>query len=205
MYLVMAKQRQIKIEQRGAIADMQALESRTDEELERETKFKSAALAILGARAAERYDHKSARRYFERSLAAAKPQERMQIRRMRDASLALAERRPGDLKEAVQRLGHEGPNRRQLALLRLMSLIVPPPGSSALIKLRSVLLVIVLILLLVLVGFGLIKLIALPLGGLGTGSSILFGALLVVAVLAVLALIGNRRQQKLRAAKNKSS
>ena len=42
------------------------------------------------------------RAYFQRAIAAARPQERMQIRRMADASLALAERRPSDLKEATE-------------------------------------------------------------------------------------------------------
>ena len=41
------KQRQIRMEQRGGIEAIQALEQRTDEELEAETKYKSAALAIL--------------------------------------------------------------------------------------------------------------------------------------------------------------
>ena len=97
---------------------MQALETRPDEELEREQKFKAAALAILGARAAERYDATAARAYFQRAIAAARPQERMQIRRMADASLALAERRPDDLKAAVERLGQAPPSGRQLLLLR---------------------------------------------------------------------------------------
>ena len=47
-----------------------------------------AALAILGGRAAQRYDADAARSYFQRAIAAARPQERMQIRRMADASLA---------------------------------------------------------------------------------------------------------------------
>ena len=51
------KQRQIRIEQRGAMAALEALEHRSDEELEAETKFKAAALSILGARAAERASH----------------------------------------------------------------------------------------------------------------------------------------------------
>ncbi|HEV8153582.1 MAG TPA: hypothetical protein VGP78_11630, partial [Solirubrobacteraceae bacterium] len=99
------KQRQIKVAQTGQLAAMQALESRSDEELEREQKFRAAAQAILGARAAERYDAPAARAYFQRAIAAARPQERMQLRRMADASLALAERRPDDLKQAVERLG----------------------------------------------------------------------------------------------------
>ena len=52
----MAKPRQIKMEQRGALAAMQQLETRSDEELEAETRFRAAAQAILGARAAERMD-----------------------------------------------------------------------------------------------------------------------------------------------------
>src|SRR5881227_2503158 len=98
----MAKQRQVRIEQKSALAAMQRLETRSDEELEAETKFKAAALAILGARAAERYDAKAARSYFQRAIAAARPQERMQLRRMADASLALAERRADDLKTSLE-------------------------------------------------------------------------------------------------------
>ena len=92
------QQRMMRVEQRSQLAAMQQLESRSDEELEAETRFKAAAQAILGARAAERYDAKAARAHFQRALAAARPQERMQLRRMADASLALAERRADDLK-----------------------------------------------------------------------------------------------------------
>ncbi len=95
------KPRQIKVEQRSAMAAMQQLETRSDEELEREQKFRAAAQAILGARAAERYDADGARAHFRKAIAAARPQERMQLRRMADASLALAERRPDALMEAV--------------------------------------------------------------------------------------------------------
>src|ERR1700675_4853924 len=108
------KQRQIRMEQRGGLEAIQALEQRSDEELEGETKYKAAALAILGARAAERFDAEKARGYFQRALASARPQERMQLRRMADASLALAERRADDLKRATERLGVEAPSSRQL-------------------------------------------------------------------------------------------
>src|SRR3954447_785116 len=47
------QQRQIRVEQSGALVAMQQLESRSDEELEAEQKNKAAALAILGARASE--------------------------------------------------------------------------------------------------------------------------------------------------------
>ena len=59
-------------------------------------------------------------------VASRHPQERIQIRRMADASLALAERRAGDLKTAVERLGQEAPSSRQLFGLRVMGLIAPP-------------------------------------------------------------------------------
>ena len=88
----------MRVEQRSQIAAMQQMESRSDEELEPETRFKAAAQAILGARAAERYDAKKARGHFQRAIAAARPQERLQMRRMADASLALAERRADDLR-----------------------------------------------------------------------------------------------------------
>ncbi len=45
---------------------------------------------------------------FQKALAAARPQERLQLRRMADASLALAERRAGDLKAATEKLGCRG-------------------------------------------------------------------------------------------------
>ena len=136
------KPRQVKIEQRSALAAMQQLEQRSDEELEREQKFKAAAQAILGARAAERYDADKARAHFRRAISAARPQERMQLRRMADASLALAERRPDDLKEAVTRLGQAPPSGRQLMMLRLMGLIAPPQNAPWHTKLRGFLLIV---------------------------------------------------------------
>ena len=100
------------MEQRGGLEAIQALETRSDEELEAETKYKSAAFAILGARAAERFDAEQARSYFQRAIAAARPQERMQLRRMADASLALAERRAGSANETASR-GAAGRGRSQ--------------------------------------------------------------------------------------------
>src|SRR5882757_5268140 len=190
------KQRPMRMEQRGSLAAMQQLETRTDEELEAETKFKAAALAILGARAAERYDAKAARDYFRRSIAAARPQERMQLRRMADASLALAERRPDDLKTAVERLGQAPPSGRQLLLLRFMGLVAPPPGAPLWLRARGVLLILLLVLLLLAVGLGLVELVSLPFGGVGFAGGLLLGVLVVIAVLGVLALVGRRRQAK---------
>ena len=99
---------------------MQQLETRSDEELEKETRFKAAAQAILGTRAAERMDAKKSREHFRAAIAAARPQERLQLRRMAEASLALAERRAGDLKVATEKLGGTPPTNRQLLMLRIM-------------------------------------------------------------------------------------
>jgi hypothetical protein len=194
------KQRQVRIEQRGAAEAIQALEQRTDEELESETKFKSAALSILGARAAERFDAEQARAYFQRAIAAARPQERMQIRRMADASLALAERRPGDLREAVQRLGQEPPTGRQMFALRAMGLLIPPASAGIFARVRGILLIILLVVLLLALGLGVVELISLPFGGLGVAPGVLLGLFLVIAVLAVVALIGRRRRDRAREA-----
>jgi hypothetical protein len=193
------KQRQVRTQQKSALAHMQALQDRTDEELEREQKFKAAALAILGARAAERYDAPVARDYFRRAIAAARPQERMQLRRMADASLALAERRPDDLKAAVERLGQAPPSSRQLLLLRIMGLVAPAPGSSPLARVRGIAILLAVVILLVLVGFALVKLIALPFGGASTPAAVLLGILLILAIIGVLALVGRRRQRSAQA------
>ena len=155
------------MEQRGGIEAIQALEQRSDEELEAETKYKSAAMAILGARASERFDAEAARGYFQRAIAAARPQERMQIRRMADASLALAERRAGDLKNAVERLGQTPPSGRQMFALRAMGLLVPPASAGILARIRGILLIILLMIALLAIGLGIVELVSLPFGGIG--------------------------------------
>jgi len=196
-----AKQRQQKMTmQAGALGAIQKLEPRTDEELLRETKHRAAARAILGARAAERYDAKQARAYFNEALAGTPPRERPALRQMMKASLALAERRPDELKEAMESLGQTPPSSRQLLVLRLMSLVSPPPGSSAIVRARGFLLLIAIVVLLVAVGFGLAKLVALPFGGVGTFGGLLLGLVIVVAVLGVLTLLGRRRQARAQAA-----
>jgi hypothetical protein len=196
----MAKQqRTMRIEQRGQLAAMQQLESRSDEELEAETKFKAAAQAILGARAAERYDAKAARAHFQRALAAARPQERLQLRRMADASLALAERRASDLKRATERLGVDAPTTRQLRGLQFMGLIAPPASAGILARIRGIVLVIVLIVLILLIGFGLVELVALPLGGISLDLAIFYGLVVVLVGIGVLAYFGRRRQKRAQA------
>jgi uncharacterized membrane protein len=194
----MAKPRQIKMEQRGALAAMQKLESRSDEELLAETRFKAAAQAILGARAAERMDAKRSREHFRTAIAAARPQERLQLRRMAEASLALAERRPADLKAAAEKLGQTPPTGRQLLALRAMGIIAPPPSAGILRRILGIIILIVAIVLAILLGWAIVQLVALPFGGLDKTLSIFWGFLLVVVVIAVLAVVGRRRQRKSR-------
>ncbi len=179
---------------------VQALEQRSDEELEGETKYKSAAMAILGARAAERFDADAARGYFQRAIAAARPQERMQLRRMADASLALAERRAGDLKQAVERLGQEAPTGRQMFALRAMGLLIPSGSAGILARIRGVVLIILLIIALLALGLGVVELISLPFGGIGVAPGVLLGLFLVIAVLGVVAAIGRRRRDRAKSA-----
>jgi hypothetical protein len=196
----MAKQQRVmRIEQRSQLAAMQQLETRSDEELEAETKFKSAAQAILGARAAERYDAKASRAHFQRAIAAARPQERLQLRRMADASLALAERRPDDLKKATERLGVEAPSSRQLLGLRFLGLIMPPASAGILARIRGVVVIILLIVLILALGVGIVNLVALPFGGVSLDISIFYGLVLVAIALGVLAYFGRRRQKRAQA------
>jgi hypothetical protein len=124
----------------------------------------------------------------------------MQLRRMADASLALAERRPSDLKAAVERLGQAPPSGRQLFLLRIMGLLAPPPGAPMWLRIRGVLILIAVIVVLIALGFGIVKLVALPFGGISTGGAILLGIVVIALVLGVLALVGRRRQRRARAA-----
>jgi hypothetical protein len=196
------KQKQIKMQmQVGALAAIPQLESRTEEQLKSESKHRVAAKAILGARAAERYDVKAARQYFNEALAGSHPQERPALRQMMKASLALAERRPDDLKEAMERLGQDAPSGRQLFMLRMMGLLLPPSSAGILARVRGILLLIVLVIVLLAVGFGLVTLIALPFGGISTGPSLFFGFLVVVIALGVLVLFGRRRQARTREAR----
>jgi hypothetical protein len=196
----MAKQQRMRrIETRSQLAAIEQLESRSDEELEAETKFRVAAQALLGDRAAQRYDAKAARAHFQRAIAAARPQERLQLRRMADASIALAERRPDDLRKATQRLGVEGPTSRQLLGLRFMGLIVPPASAGLLARIRGILLLIVLVVAVLLVAFGIVNLVALPFGGVSLDIGIFYALVLVLIVLGVLVYFGRRRQKRAQA------
>jgi hypothetical protein len=197
---VAPKQRQIRIEQRVAPDVMEQMQTRSNEQLEAEKKYRSIAFSILGARAAERYDADAARSWFQKAMVASThPQERMQIRRMADASLALAERRAGDLKVAVERLGQEAPSSRALFGLRVMGLLAPPRGSSIVVRIRGVLIVIGLIIALVAAGTGIVELVSWPFGRFSLPPAVLLGVILDAIVLGILATFGRRRQKAARA------
>ena len=185
----------------GSLAAIQQLEQRTDEQLLSESRHRAASRAILGARAAERYDAKTARRYFNEALAGCSPQERPALRQMMKASMALAERRPDELKDAVEKLGQAPPSGRQLLLLRLMGLVAPPPGSSPLLRARGILIIVALVVFLLALGYGLAELVALPFGGVGLLGGILLSLVIVTLVLGVLTLLGRRRQSRAQAAR----
>src|SRR3954451_3086490 len=193
------KQRQIRIESKSALAAMQQLETRSDEELEAETGFRAAAQAILGARAAERMDAKRTREPFRAAIAAALPQERLQLQPMAKASLALAERRPDDLKAAAIKLGQTPPSNRQLLMLRLMSLIAPPASAGLPRRIGGILLIILIVVALLALGWGIVQLVALPFGGINPIISIFWGLVLVAVVIGVMAFLGRRRQRNARA------
>ncbi|MGI8864130.1 MAG: hypothetical protein ACR2JH_06975 [Solirubrobacteraceae bacterium] len=199
------QQRMMRVEQRSQLAAMQQLEHRSDEELASETKFKAAAQAILGARAAERYDAKAARGHFQRALAASRPQERLQLRRMADASLALAERRPDDLKRATERLGVEAPSNRQLRGLWLMGLVAPPASAGTLARVRGILVIVLIIVVVLAVAFGIVNLVGLATGGVPTDLGIFYTLLLVFVAIGALAYFGRRRQKRAQAERAEQS
>src|SRR5881275_821446 len=149
----------------GSLGAIQQLEDRTDEQLLNETKHRAAARAILGARAAERYDARQARAYFNEAIAGVNPRERPALRQLMKASLAQAERRPDELKEAMEKLGQEPPSNRQLLVLRLMGLISPSETAPRWQRVRGFLLLLAIVFVLLAIGFGLAKLVALPFGG----------------------------------------
>ena len=196
----MAKQKQVKMQmQVGALAAIPSLESRTDEQLESESKHRVAAKAILGARAAERYDVPAAKAYFNQAMAGVHPQERPALRQMMKASLALAERRPDELRDAMEKMGQEAPSSRQLFLLRAMGLIAPPAGAGMAARVRGIVLLILLIVVVLALGFGLATLIGLPFGGFGPGLAALVGVIIVGVAIGLLVLFGRRRQAKAKA------
>ncbi len=184
----------------GTLTALPELEERTDDQLKSESKHRAAARTILGARAAERYDSQTARRFFNEALAACTPQERPYLRQMMKASLAQAERRPDELKDAMEKLGQAPPTGRQMLALRLMGLVSPPPGASLAARARGIAVLLGIVVVVLAAGYGLAELGALPFGGIGLLGGLLVGLVIVIAVLGVLVLLGRRRQARQREA-----
>jgi hypothetical protein len=123
----------------------------------------------------------------------------MHLRRMADASLALAERRADDLKKATERLGMEAPSSRQLRGIQLLGLLMPPSSAGALARVRGVVLIILLLVAVLALGFGIVYGIGQAAGGLSVDVSIFYGFVLVLVVFGVLVILGRRRQRRAKA------
>jgi hypothetical protein len=193
------QQRQIRIEPKNQMAQMQALESKSNEELEAETRYRALAQAILGSRAAERYDAAAARSHFQKALSAARPQERLQLRRMADASMALAERRADDLKVAAQRLGVEAPSGRQLFGLRMFGLIAPPKSAGSIARARGIAVGVLLFILFIAaiwgIPFGILYGIGSAAGGISISNASFYAIAAAFLILVGLVLWARRRNK----------
>ncbi len=85
-------------------------------------------------------------------------------------------------------------------VLRMMGILAPAQRAPWYMKVRGLLLILLAVVVLLAVGFGIVKLVALPFGGTGTAGALLLGLLLILVVLGVLILLGRRRQQRAREA-----
>ena len=115
---------------------------------------------------------------------------------MADASLALAERRPDDLKKATERLGMEAPTAGQLRSLRFLGLIAPPASAGILMRIRGIVIAIVLVIAVLALGFGIVYGIGSAAGGISVDIAIFYGFVLVLIAVGVMAVIGRRRQKR---------
>jgi hypothetical protein len=100
---------------------------------------------------------------------------------------------------ATEKLGVDAPTTRQLRGLKFMGLIMPGKNASLLVRIRGVVIVILLVIAILALGFGIVKLVALPFGGLSTDLSVFYGLALVVVVIGALAFFGRRRQKRMQA------
>lgn len=195
----MAKQRVVRMEQKSQLAAMQQMDSRSDEELASETKYRAAAQAILGARAAQKLDPVKTRAHFQRAIAAAPPQERLPLRRMAETAMAQAERRAGDYKRAKERIGQPATG-REVFMLRLLGIIAPPKSAGGLARGGGILIAVALVIVILLICFGIVNLLSLPFGGISLDLGIFYGFVLLVLAIAVLAVVGRRRQRRAQVA-----
>jgi hypothetical protein len=83
-------------------------------------------------------------------------------------------------------------------MLRVMGVIAPPKSAGMARRIGGILLILLFVVLLLVLGWAVVKLIALPFGGIGN-TAWFYGFLLIVVVLGVLAFFGRRRQRTARA------
>ena len=172
------KPRQVRMEPSQRSAAMQKLETRSDEELEAETRFRAAAQAILGARAAERMDAEALARALprrdRRRPPAGAPAAAAHGRGVAGARRAPRRRPQGRGREARPDAADQPPAARCCAS---WASIAPPPGAEHLPRaiggdpagdLRSIVALLAL-------GWGIVKLVALPFGGIDNGRLDLLG------------------------------
>jgi hypothetical protein len=79
-----------------------------------------------------------------------------------------------------------------------MGLLAPPPGSGFLVRVRGFAIILAIVVVLLLLGWGIVELVALPFGGVSTAGGLLLGVVVIALVLGVLALVGRRRQARAR-------
>ena len=122
-----AKQKQVKMQmQVGRARAIPQLESRTDEQLHERVQAPRCRQGHPRRPRGGALRRGGRAQYFNEALAGCHPQERPALRQMMKASLALAERRPDDLKAAMEKLGQEAPSGRQLFMLRHDGPLIPP-------------------------------------------------------------------------------
>jgi membrane protein implicated in regulation of membrane protease activity len=80
-----------------------------------------------------------------------------------------------------------------------MGLIAPPKSAGLIARIRGIVLIILLVIVILALGFGIVKLISLPFGGVSTDLNIFYGLALVAVAIGVLAYFGRKRQKRAQA------
>ena len=79
-----------------------------------------------------------------------------------------------------------------------MGLVAPPPGAPLWLRARGILLILLLVVALLALSWGIVQVVSLPFGGVGSGVGIFWGFLLLCVALGVLFFVGRRRQKRAR-------
>jgi membrane protein implicated in regulation of membrane protease activity len=84
-------------------------------------------------------------------------------------------------------------------MLRLLGLVAPPKSSGGLARAGGILIAVTLVVAILLLCFGIANLVALPFGGISLDLGIFYGFVLLLVAIAVLAVVGRRRQRRAQA------